>query len=443
MNANTNLNDAGNAVVPATVLESPQVELIDPATVSLYVAIGASLLNFAGTLIGGKTGDALTSLSGSLNNLNFKMQQLGQQLDAIVTGINEAISSIDQSKISQIAAAHDQMLAYQKSFPNGVPQVADANNINYALANQNTHDAISYFQSVNRGVFMFMPSLCHVTNTRLEVASTSWPCWFARSNPGQPAFTGELNTSSGRLSSLLSQARAQVAKAVTLKPIQERFDDPPLLATIGWMVVDGEQSKVVFSAKNPDDPDKVRKAADTFRTSYVTQKANSMLSNYSGTNGQWTSLVAAHASAGIQRALDLGDAKMFLRYINPDSLVMEDTASAQGVNSAKVVPYRPLPMRDVLLDMLTSKAFRDRHGLLVKGADKKSVRFWFEKAFHREPSPGELQALIGVVEIFGFDSLFAAIAYSGEYERRYGDGIPVSFTGDNTLLGGTPVKQSQ
>ena len=54
---------------------------------------------------------------------------------------------------------------------------------------------------------------------------------------------------------------------------------------------------------------------------------------------------------------------------------MEDTASAHGVNSAKVVPYRPLPMRDVLLDMLTSKAFRDRHGLLVKGADKKLLEF--------------------------------------------------------------------
>jgi hypothetical protein len=40
------------------------------------------------------------------------------------------------------------------------------------------------------------------------------------------------------------------------------------------------------------------------------------------------------------------------------------------------------------------KALRDRHGLLVNGADKKSVRFWFEKAFHLRCSAPSLTGRI-------------------------------------------------
>ena len=67
---------------------------------------------------------------------------------------------------------------------------------------------------------------------------------------------------------------------------------------------------------------------------------------------------------------------------------------------------------------------RARHGLLVKGADKRSVNTWFEKTFFRRPSANEMDALLKVVELFGNDAFFGCLAYSDEYKQRFGDGIP-------------------
>jgi hypothetical protein len=92
-----NLNDAGNSVIQQQ-FSNLTSRTHRPGHRSLYVAIRGIVAELRRNSNRGKTGDALTSLSGSLNGLNFKMQQLGQQLDAIVSGINEAISSIDQSR---------------------------------------------------------------------------------------------------------------------------------------------------------------------------------------------------------------------------------------------------------------------------------------------------------------------------------------------------------
>jgi hypothetical protein len=114
----------------------------------------------------------------------------------------------------------------------------------------------------------------------------------------------------------------------------------------------------------------------------------------------------------------------------PVALAMVDHVGNGAKNG---ITYRTLPIRDILLDMLTSAQMKDRHGLLVKGADARSVKFWFDKTFHREPSPSELRALLKVVEIFGYDSLFGCLVYSDEYEQRYGDGVPTSFSMENDL----------
>ena len=95
--------------------------------------------------------------------------------------------------------------------------------------------------------------------------------------------------------------------------------------------------------------------------------------------------------------------------------------------------YHPLPMRDILLDVLTSAPMKERHGLLAKGADRRSVSFWFDKTFHREPSPEELKALMQVVNIFGHDSLFGCLAYSREYGERYGMGAPGGFVSTDEI----------
>ena len=85
---------------------------------------------------------------------------------------------------------------------------------------------------------------------------------------------------------------------------------------------------------------------------------------------------------------------------------------------------QPLPLRDILLDVLTSAPMKEQHGLLVKGADRRSVSFWFDKTFHREPSKEELSVLMKVVDISGYDALFGCLAYSQEYADRYGPGGP-------------------
>jgi hypothetical protein len=112
-----------------------------------------------------------------------------------------------------------------------------------------------------------------------------------------------------------------------------------------------------------------------------------------------------------------------MRFVNPSTLVMEAEDGAGGL-AGDVAVYRPLPMRDVLLGVLTSSAMRDRHSLLVKGAERRVVLTWFEKAFRREPSPSELTTLMQVVQLFGNNAFFGCLAYSNEYEDRFGDGIP-------------------
>jgi hypothetical protein len=182
----------------------------------------------------------------------------------------------------------------------------------------------------------------------------------------------------------------------------------------------------VFSKLDPN----ARGEAETVAAQLRADKATQILSNFRGVHANWVNAVAGAASAGIQRALNLGDAKQFMRYVNPGTLAMVNHV---GNGSKNGTAYRALPLRDILLDILTSAQMKDRHGLLIKGADARSVKFWFDKTFHREPSPAELKALLKVVEIFGYDSLFRCLVYSDEYEQRYGDGIPTSFSIENDL----------
>jgi len=411
---------------------------VDPATITLLVQIGGHLLQFAATLFGGKTGAALNQIAGIINGLNTQLQDVSAKAQKILAGIDETINSIDRLKLSDLYPVHSQVMGYLSDFPSGAPKIADTGNGNYLLANQNTGSAISYFQGTNRGPMAFMPSLCHATNSRMELAVSTWSCWWVQNAPQQPYFNQELNLSSGKLAGNISWSRQYFGKEIYVKalyapnagatasgePANVGINPPlpPEADLIGYQVRDG--ATVVWEKMSEFAYSEAVAVRDTRRY----QRQNEKLYGFLGTLNNWVSMTARMAPAGIARALDIGDAQTFLRYVNPAALVMEEPEEnlrALAVEGSGPL-YRALPMRDILLDLLTSDAMRARHGLLVKGADRRSVNTWFEKTFFRAPSPAEMDTLLKVVETFGHDAFFGCLAYSDEYKQRFGDGIPSS-----------------
>jgi hypothetical protein len=285
----------------------------------------------------------------------------------------------------------------------------------------NTAKALTYFQSIqNRGPIAFMPSLCHSTNSRLELAISAWPCWYVQNSATQPDFNQEVNLSNGRLSSNLVSAYPIVRNLIRVKQLMKKIDPDLPMQTVGWQVIDG--GKVVWSKMDPE----AGGEAQAEKTKRQGQKVVEVLGKYMQMRDNWANMSARFAPAGIARALEIGDATTFMRYVNPSTLLMEEpeeSARALGFDANSPV-YRALPMRDILLDMLTSDAMRARHGLLVAGADKRAVSTWFEKTFFRRPSSTELAALVQVAQLFGSGALFGCLAWSDEYKTRFGDGIP-------------------
>lgn len=412
------------------------VAAVNPATVMAFVQIGAALVSFAGALFGGKKGAALTEIARVVQGFGAGLLTVPNELQKIMTQIDGVIGAIDQTQLSKLAPIHDQLMGYLNAFPGGIPNLADTGNPNYVQAHQGTAEALSYFQSQQRGPAVMMAALSHATNSRLELAVTSWPCWFTNGAQAQPRFTQELNLSTGQLSSYIGQMRKKMGGGYSVKkiiaprgPAAQRANsgtanvgDGPIERpeTVGWRVMKGTQ--VVWEKMDPD----AFGQANQMATNLNTQAANEKLAGYIGTASRWAQMTASSGGAGIAAALNVGDARSFMRLATPSALVMEDQ-SAEGEEalvSSDSTAYRALPMRDVLLDVLTSKAMRDRHGLLTKGADRRSVATWFEKAFFRQPSASELTTLMQVVSLFGSNALFGCLAYSSEYESRFGDGLP-------------------
>ncbi|MGH9630883.1 MAG: hypothetical protein ACRD7E_21435 [Bryobacteraceae bacterium] len=432
------MSQAAQALVPveAELLKQEQeaqlaVAAVNPATIAAFVQIGVSLLSFAATLFGGKTGAALNEIASTINGLNMQLLTIANDTQKMLAQIEETINSIDQQELSKLSPVHSQIMAYMGAFPNGAPDLADTNNLNYALANQTTGSSVAYFQNINRGPITFMPILCHATNSRMELAISTWACWWNQNSPAQPFFNQELNTSSGKLSSNIFFARKHVGKDIFIKVLKSSgrsvardtpidHDPPSPPETIGYQVKEG--GTVLWEKMDPG----AYGEALNRKAGFKRQRENEKLAGYIGTLDRWANMSARLAPAGIERALNLGDAKTFMRYVNPSALVMEEpeeNARALGLDGSGPV-YRALPMRDILLDILTSDTMRARHGLLVKGADKRAVNTWFEKTFFRKPSPAELGALVQVAELFGNDAFFGCLAYSDEYKTRFGDGIP-------------------
>jgi len=401
--------------------EENAVAAIDPATILAFTQVAVSVATFIGQLVGGKTGSALTDAANAINGLGQTLLTIANDTQKILNQVDAAITSIDQLALADLAGVHTQLTGYIGSFPNGVPQNADVNNINYALAQNNTAKALNYFQNIgNRGPVAFMPSLCHATNSRLELAVSAWPCWYVQNSPAQPDFNQQTNVSHGLLSSNISTTVPKVRDLIRVKQLMKKLDPDLPPETIGWQVLD--TGKVVWTSMNPD----AAGAAFNERNKRQSEKVQSVLGKFMLTRDHWTNMTARFASAGIARALEIGDGSTFVRYVNPSALLMEEPAeNARLLGADGTMPvYRPLPMRDILLDLLTSDAMRARHGLLLKSADRRAVSNWFEKTFFRRPSPTELAALVQVSELFGSGALFGCLAWSDEYQTRFGDGLP-------------------
>lgn len=400
---------------------------INPATIAAFAALGAQALEFAGRLIGGKTGDALSDIANVINGIGFKLQTIGSELKLLLENVQDVIDSIDKQQLARVWPVHSEVMAYREAFPQGVPAQAATNNPNYVDASARTSEALFYFQGLPRGPLTFMPTFCHVTNSRLEVAVNTWQCWWQQSHPAQPNYTGELNLSAGVLKSNISRAvpsinnlvRVRAIKGAGLRDAGLRGPDDPLdpQVIIGYQVID--DGKLVFSKIG----DNVFPEANKVASQHRLQRRQQILGDFEKTGKHWVSMVSRLAPAGIQRALKLGDATQFLRYVNPRTLAMVDPADAEQ-ESLGESQLQPLPLRDILLDVLTSAPMKEQHGLLVQGADRRSVSFWFDKTFHREPSKEELGTLMKVVDLFGYDALFGCLAYSQEYSDRYGMGGP-------------------
>ncbi len=227
-----------------------QARAINPATIAAFAALGAQALEFAGRLIGGKTGDALSDIANVINGIGFKLQTIGGELKLLLENVQDVIDSIDKQQLARVWPVHSEVMAYREAFPQGVPAQAATNNPNYVDASARTSEALFYFQGLPRGPLTFMPSFCHVTNSRLEVAVNTWQCWWQQGNPAQPNYTGELNLSAGVLKSNVGKAVASINKLVRVKAIKGanfRGPDDPLdpQVVIGYQVIN--DGKVVFS----------------------------------------------------------------------------------------------------------------------------------------------------------------------------------------------------
>jgi hypothetical protein len=107
-----------------------------------------------------------------------------------------------------------------------------------------------------------------------------------------------------------------VVKAIKGKVnVRDDGSDPPdPQGTIGWQVID--DGKVVFSKLDPN----AHAEADTVAGRLRAEKARQVLSSFQSVHDNWVNAIASAAPAGIQRALNLGGARQFMRYVNPRCL---------------------------------------------------------------------------------------------------------------------------
>lgn len=66
----------------------------------------------------------------------------------------------------------------------------------------------------------------------------------------------------------------------------------------------------------------------------------------------------------------------------------------------------------------------------MRGDDRRVISFWVEKAFHREPTEEEASRLAKVLKQFGYKAFFSSLAYSREYEERWGTSVPTPMLGE-------------
>lgn len=421
---------------------------LDPATISKVIAIGIQIYEFIDKVTNkGEHGDPLKPIVQRLNDIRTDIANLGQDFQRV---IGEEIDTVlDEFRITQLAklpaaqaAVADYLRTHQNPDLNLPPDRGDAN---YAQARGLTLEVKSYFE---RDQLEYMGGFFQAMNARVEFMTAPHLCWWKHN----PEYIDELRRAVTHANGKISYVKAGINRQYRVservnthieheEPQEPPFDKPrPIKVVDSYTFSVNAGGQVLWSKTVPPAQRTTgRNAAEAARTSFAVAKQNEVMGNYDKTVAAWNGLLQQGAAASIQRALLPHSAAAplaisrdaleitALRAIEPaQDLQRMSNGHAEGEAVSEMpVPRYELPLRDLLVKVLHSAEFQQRQQRSLQSSNGRLVNFWFDKAFQREPSSEEAQMLAGVIKLFGPKAFFSCLAYSREYEERWGAGLPL------------------
>jgi hypothetical protein len=414
---------------------------IDPATIATVVEIGIKLYNFVDKAANkGEKGDALQPVITELHAIRQDINSLGEKLRLAIDGaVDTIVSDIRLTQLAQLPDAHAAVVDYLRTYPNP-PTPPERNDPNYVVARGKTLDVVMYF--LNHNELAFMGGFVYAMNARVEFMTSLDPCWFKN----DPSYLNELRNAVNHLNGYISYIKAGINQQFRVNEHEnfhfEQPDEPPfghpikVIDSITFSVTGFGQT---FFAKTVPVSERAttRTTANNIRKQASLAKQNEIMTSYDQIAMTWNRLAANVASAAIQRAL-LPRAETSLVRINTSA---PDVTSLQPIEPARELragngeqdledPRYELPLRDMLLQILQSPEFQQRQQHALRGDDRRVSSFWVEKAFHREPTAEEASTLANVLKQFGYKAFFSTLAYSREYEERWGTSVPTPMLGE-------------
>jgi len=410
---------------------------LDPATVAQIVEIGVKLYQFIDKVANkGEKGDPLQPIMTQLHAIRNDINKLGETLRlAIDNAVDEIVGDIRLTQLAQLPDAHSAIVDYLRTHPNP-PSPPQRNDPNYVVARGKSFDVLTYF--VNHAELAFMGGFIYAVNTRVEFITGLDLCWFQH----DPQYISEIRNGVNHLKTYIGYIKLGIDRQVRMQEKEnvhfEQPEEPPFGHPI--KVVDSVTFTVsglgqTFWTKTvpPDERAATRGQALGIRSQQSVAKQNEIMGPYDQIATTWNNLVANFASAAIQHALlpraagtdAVGTRSLevtALREIAP-APALRSTHAGEDVTEDPPPRYA-LPLRDMLIKVLQSSEFQQRQERSLRSNDGRMVNFWFQKAFHRDPTHDELATLINILKHFGPKSFFACLGYSREYEERWGEGLP-------------------
>jgi hypothetical protein len=417
---------------------------LDPATIAKVVEIGVKLYQFIDKVANkGEKGDQLQPIVDQLNAIRSDISSMGEKLRLALDGVkDEIIGDIRLTQQARLPGAHAAIRDYQRTHTD-LTQRPDVNNANYVTARTVTLDVKTYF--LGHTQLAFMGGFIQAMNARIAFIVGLDICWLQHN----PEYVSEIREGVTHLQNYIAYIRSQVNQEYRLvekenfifvQPEEPPFDKPHKELVSVTFFVTGPGGQTFFNQTvPPEQRGATRSKAQAVRNQASTTGQNQVMGPYNQILAVWNGLVANAAAASVQRAL-LPDSESAPVQIESAALAvtaLREVAPAQLLRAAngdqptEAVPARyELPMRDVVLAVLGSQEFQQRQERSLRGSDKRTVSFWYEKALQRKPSAEEAETLGKVLQLFGHRSFFHCLGYSREYEERWGAGLPVQDTAE-------------